>query len=517
MSNPSALFRSLVIYGLCLPLAACLGYLLATPLDPTTFLLVGAVLFTMMIPALLRWHHVWLIASWNLAAVVFFLPGRPGVWMLLSLISVCIGVFQYSINRNFKFLHVPSMVRPLLFLLAVVLITARLTGGIGLRSLGSPVQGGRYYVGIIAAVIGYFALVSRPIPPKRAELYVTLFFLGGATLAIGELPRVLPAAFDYLFLIFPVIDVNTISGQSQFVYSGIDVLHRVVGLGGLGASICWVMLARYGISGIFLEPGKLWRPLVLAACVFIGLLGGFRSILILMMMTFLVLFYLERLHHTRFFLVFVLAAVLGGTLMVTFANRMPMAVQRSMAFLPIDIDPAARLSAEASTEWRLQIWEDILPQVKDYWLLGKGYGFSAREMAAMFQTSHGGADMQVTEMTGDYHNGPLSVIIPFGVFGMLGFLWFLWAGFRVVYQNYRFGNPAYLRYNTFLLAYFMVKAVFFFVVFGGLTTDFIQFVGLIGLSISLNSGVAKPVVVPQPKVVFNRFQLHPGVRRPLGV
>ena len=87
----------------------------------------------------------------------------------------------------------------------------------------------------------------------------------------------------------------------------------------------------------------------------------------------------------------------------------------------------------------------------------------------------------------------------------------------MLYQNYRFGNPAYIRYNSFLLAYFLVKVVFFFAVFGGLTTDLIQFVGMIGLSISLNRGVAKPVVVPQPKVVFNRFQLHPGVRRPVGV
>ena len=36
MSNAPALFRSLLVYGLCLPLAVFLGYLLATPLDITT-------------------------------------------------------------------------------------------------------------------------------------------------------------------------------------------------------------------------------------------------------------------------------------------------------------------------------------------------------------------------------------------------------------------------------------------------------------------------------------------------
>ena len=44
-----------------------------------------------------------------------------------------------------------------------------------------------------------------------------------------------------------------------------------------------------------------------------------------------------------------------------------------------------------------------------------------------------------------------------------------------------------------------------------------MFLGLLGLSISLNGGVAKPIVVAaQPKVAFNRFKLHPSVRRPAG-
>jgi hypothetical protein len=29
---------------------------------------------------------------------------------------------------------------------------------------------------------------------------------------------------------------------------------------------------------------------------------------------------------------------------------------------------------------------------------------------------------------GDYHNGPLSILIPFGLFGMIAFLWLLGAG-----------------------------------------------------------------------------------------
>jgi hypothetical protein len=163
------------------------------------------------------------------------------------------------------------------------------------------------------------------------------------------------------------------------------------------------------------------------------------------------------------------------------------------------------------------MWKDVLPQVPQYLILGKGYGFSGREMAFIQATRRGDSGMEGAELAGDYHSGPLSLIIPFGVFGVIGFVWFLAAGFRVLYHNYQFGDPDCRHLNAFLLAYFCIKVVFFFVIFGGFASEMMEFTGLVGLSVSLNGGVAKPVVVPQPKVVFNRFKLHPSVRRPLEV
>ena len=123
--------------------------------------------------------------------------------------------------------------------------------------------------------------------------------------------------------------------------------------------------------------------------------------------------------------------------------------------------------------------------------------------------------MESTELVGDYHNGPLSVLLPFGMFGAIAFVWLLVAGVRVLYHNYKFGDPAYQNINTFLFAYFIAKVIFFLGVFGGLHGDLPVFLGLLGLSISLNGGVAKPAVAPEPKPVFTRFNPHPSVRRPV--
>ena len=120
------------------------------------------------------------------------------------------------------------------------------------------------------------------------------------------------------------------------------------------------------------------------------------------------------------------------------------------------------------------------------------------------------------ELAGDYHNGPLSVIIPFGLPGTIAFIWFLVAGFKVVRRNYLFGDPAFHRVNTFLFAYFIARVIFFFLVFGGLYSDLASFTGLLALSVSINGGAAKKALAPaQPTVVLNRFRIPPPTTKPL--
>ncbi len=318
----------------------------------------------------------------------------------------------------------------------------------------------------------------------------------------------LPSGFNFVYLVFPLLK----TGWGALQGASFEGPVRVTGFAFLSQAIFAAMLALYGIRGIFMGSGKPWRAIIFAASIFGGLLGGFRSLVIIFVLTFAVLFYLERLHHTRMLPVFIFIGLLGGALTITFANRMPFAVQRSLAFLPVNIDPAARMSAVVSSEWRLKMWRELIPQVPEYLILGKGYSFSGRELTTMQDTQSG----ESTQLVGNYHNGPLSVLIPFGIFGMIGFLWFLWAGLRVTYQNCQFGDPAYRSANNFLFAFFFVKVVIFFAVFGAFVSDMVMFAGLVGLSISLNGGVAKPVLVPQTKIVFDRFKLHPSTRRPVG-
>src|SRR2546421_9498295 len=187
MANTINVPRTHLIMGLCLPLAVLLGYFLAQPLDSTSVAVVVLVLSMLCVPLFMKWHHPLLVLSWNACANPLFLPGRPALWMLMAMISLFFGILARSVNSQRRFIQVPSMTRPLLVFAAVILVTAQLTGGVGIRSLGSERYGGRGYFFLFTAIIGYFALTSQKIPTHRAGFYAALFLLSGLTAVIGDL------------------------------------------------------------------------------------------------------------------------------------------------------------------------------------------------------------------------------------------------------------------------------------------------------------------------------------------
>jgi O-antigen ligase len=162
------------------------------------------------------------------------------------------------------------------------------------------------------------------------------------------------------------------------------------------------------------------------------------------------------------------------------------------------------------------MWKDVIPEIPTYLFLGKGYAMSGREtdVAQMNQRR----SFEVSELAGDYHNGPLSVILPLGIFGAATFVWFLVSGLRVMYRNYKFGDPSFQRINTFLFALFLQKVIFFMAIFGSLYVDLFTFTGLVALSVSINGGMAKPAVVQPVSIpALNRPRFAPGLRRPVGI
>jgi O-Antigen ligase len=490
-NNAPALIRAFIIYALCIPLAIWIGFLLADQWTRTTFVYGGILALLFLAPILLRWHHFMLIAGWNFGLTIFFLPGMPPIWLLLTALSFGISVLHRTVNSKAHFLSAPEIARPLLFFLAVVAVTAELTGGIGLHSFGSEVSGGKRYVTLLFGIIGYFAMTAVRIPPKRVGLYVSLFFLGGCSAGIGDLAPYVPSKLYFLFAFFPA------TGYDMEGKPGMINFHaRFAGLGLVGMSCFLFMLARYGVRGIFLS-GRPWRCIAFGVFFILIFFGGFRSNVILCSFTFAVQFFMEGMHRSQAMPVFVFIGVIGVTLLIPFAHKLPFTFQRSLAFLPLKLDTAPRMDAESSRDWRLEIWRDTYPQVPQYLLLGKGYAISKQELAIASNQSFAYlSTADVVDTVGNYHSGPLSVLMPFGAWGAIALLWFWFASLRALYAYYRYGDPAFQVINSFLFAYFVIKIFHFLIIFGGLESDLANFAALIGLSVSINGGLRRPAPVP---------------------
>jgi hypothetical protein len=515
MNNSAAILRALIIYAICIPLAIVVGSTvvsLANSPSYTNFGAFGMLALILSIPILLRWHHPLLALTWNLPVTVFFLKGSPQVWLPMMVVSFGISVLQRAMNKDKRFIPAPQITWPLLLLVLVVLLTAKLTGGIGLQALGNPVMGGKKYVFLLAGVLGYFALTAQRIPHRLAGLYVALFFLGGCFSVLGDLVAVVPSWFYFIFLFFP---------PDAYAFAGSGDAMRFAGVSVMSSAIFAYMLARYGIKGIFMA-GRPWRLVAFILFSTLGFYGGFRSALLSCALLFLIQFFLEGLHRTKLLPIFAFVGLLAAVTCLPMANRLPLTFQRVLSLLPVNIDPGVRADAQASLNWRLEMWRALLPQVPPHLLLGKGYAITPEDAQLM------GSDAalrsidpseQGLAISGDYHSGPLSVIIPFGIWGAIVVLWFLIAGVWALHHNRLYGDPALQTVNTFLLTAFVARIIIFFFIFGGMSGDIVAFAGYLGLSISLNGGICRPARHPAaatdapPVTIPARPRLQPAFLR----
>ena len=356
MNNNTAILRGLITYAICVPLAIIFGYLVVQMVsspDRSNITTIGVVALFFALPILLRWHYPLMIFCWNFPLMVFFLPGSPAVFLPMMGISLGISILQRTMNRDLHFIRAPQITLPLVALAVVVYVTAKLTGGIGLHSMGDSTMGGKKYVFLLAGIFSYFALTARRIPPQKAPLYLALFFLPTCASVIGDLARVIPSSFNYIFLFFP----------PNFYAAG-DIesgMLRLPGVGMASVAVISFMLVRYGVRGIFLSR-KLWRPVVFILSFVMVFYGGFRSLVCLCAVVFLIQFFLEGLHRTKLLPLMVFVAVFAAALCVPLANKLPLTFQRALSFLPLDIDPMVKLEAEGSWDWRVQMWQAMLPK-----------------------------------------------------------------------------------------------------------------------------------------------------------
>jgi hypothetical protein len=491
MAREAGIPRSALLMAAAVPLALLLGFLLAQPLSLRSLVVVSGILGVLLLPLLIRWHHPLLVVSWNAAIAPYLLPGQPSLWMLVTVVSLPLAVLTRALDPKRRLLDVPSITLPLLLLVAITVITALDRGGLGLRVLGSAQYGGKRYIMILLAIAGYFALSWMPIQRRQARLLTALFFLSGATAVFSDLAYAGGPAFYFLFNLFPVSMAGTqiLSDMT----TGQAPLMRLAGVSVGATAISYLLLVRYGLRGI-LDPTRWWRLALFLGVFLASLMGGFRSVLVVTGMVCCFLFFLEGLHRTKYLALLLAYGLATAAVVAPFTDRMPLAVQRALSILPVPVDPQVAVDARHSTDWRLELWRVLWPEVPQYLWRGKGYAINPTDLyLAQAAAARGIGDrFEPYLVSGEYHNGLLSLVVPLGVWGLGAFLLVVGFGVRLLYHNYRYGDADLKRENAFLLAFFLAKVAYYFGVYGSFYYELYMFTGVLGLSVSLNGGLRQP-------------------------
>jgi hypothetical protein len=354
-------------------------------------------------------------------------------------------------------------------------------------------MGGKKYITILLAVAAYFVLVSKAVPPHRRLLYVGLLTLSGIT---GLLSHVAYSTGQHW--LFKVVDPGPAWGQAAMEWDvqG-QVLFRSTPVMNAANAIIGFLAAWIGVRGM-LNLRRPWGFLIVVACLAVGTLGGFRIFLVSTGLFLASLFVIEGLHRTRYLALVVLLGLAGLGVVATSAEKLPRSVQRAVSFLPVRVDPVVKQEAQGSVQWRLEMWEVLRKEIPTYLLLGKGYAIDPTALEFSAFNARRGYTMQAewAVLTGEYHNGPLSVLIPLGLGGAVTFGWFLVVSVRRLWGFCRNGDPGLLQINRTLLAMFVAKIVIFTVFFGSLYSELVGFVCIIGLAESLNTPREVPAEEP---------------------
>jgi len=484
MASSASISRTQLVYGLCLPVAALIGFFLADPLRFGSMTVLGLVLTVLVWPLFARWHHPLLVASLHSAFVLAFLPGGLPLWMPVALGGFFIVVFRRCLDPSLRLFPPGGVAWALIALGCVIVVTAWVRGGVGLRMLGSDSMGGKKYVFLIVAIMAYFVIVSQPVERKHAKLYFGLYCLMGLTSLLSH------AAYSAGFYwAFNILDVSPAVGQAAAEWSvqGNTVFRSTATMNTAGALIGF-MLGCIGLRET-LNLKKPWRLLFLLGCLAVGALGGFRSFLISMGLMLAIFFVMEGLHRTRYLVVVLAVGLVGFAGLAAFSERLPLSVQRTISFLPVPIDSRAMQDAQGSLDWRHEMWRALWQEVPQYAMLGKGYSIDPNHLFMSGFNEHFGYGLRAewAILAGEYHNGPLSVVITFGVFGVAAFVWFLVAGTRRLFWFCRHGADELVNINRALCIMFVTKIIFFIFLFGALNSDLVEFVMLVALAECLNA------------------------------
>lgn len=458
-----------------------------------TFALIAAPLV-----AMINHPHAWVIGVIGLLNSQIIVPGLPnGLTLVHLLMGGFIGliVCRNIITKPGRMPSLPVLSCVWLYLLVLVVIISQ--RGLGFMAVGSSSIGGTFYIKIF--LCAGFLFCSRYVQLTAKQWRLTIILLVGSSF-LPIFAQLLYIASGGSFVAHYKVIQPYVAGLKETL-TALNTETGVVRFEALASVASNIMLFALA----FTARGHRMRGttfLLLGACLLGFALSGFRGGIIEFVVTLGLYLFLAAPRAARAAVVLRLGfiSLFGAVLLIPLMEHMPGAIQRSFSFLPfVEVQQDVMASAEASTQWRLDLWRYLSGFIPDYLWLGRGFTV---EIADLMSWSVSRDVLLLYYATHDYHNGPLSLLLDTGLPGTLAAILFMILGAREVLKPQAAKeiltsgvDPFLARFYTVAQAMFLYQVFKFFFLFGdardSFSTMFLTLAIVLGLRRTHRAAAAK--------------------------
>jgi len=411
------------------------------------------------------------------------LPGLPAQLNLVEVLQLyfaLIGIATFCLHKGNAFRnYMPINILVLIFMGIMALVIA--IRGAGFQILGDMNWGGGRYVELLIGCLFFLFIHTVDLTAKQIKQACIFMVLMSFIPSISEFIFVLSKGKIYYQYSFVTLGANNVDALLSFA-TGSDLVRFK---SARSASIAFLQLALlFQFTGKFT---RFFKWIFLALSLAFAAISGHRIAVLILIGNYWVFNYFLRMKdglHRKFLYISVMVALFMIPFVYLVTPFLPHAMQRSLTFLPgVKVDEAVMRNAASTVNWRLDLWLDALEEIPEHLIIGKGYTYPAY---ATEQIEGGFNLMKHHEwalITSNYHNGPLSLLIGFGIPGfIIGNFIILYSVIRLYEFTKTEWQDSFLR-RLFILFYadVIVKILMFYFIFGYVPHDFYYLLMRFGL------------------------------------
>jgi hypothetical protein len=354
-----------------------------------------------------------IVAFMSSSFIVPFIPGRPFLWEMFSLLGwsgviVTMALREQAPDSAFR-IRRNGLLLVGVVIFAIVLVLTMKFRGAGIRALGASDKiGGRvYYQQIMVSVFPFLMCIVAP----KEKMLIRLFIfqcLFSLSFVFADFAYSYAKGPLYQVLNFVELPIDGDNFEGQAMSGGI---RRFQSLFFFTLGLLYLIWMKIPFS-TYVKPRGLLLWLITIALIGIGLFSGHRYTVYITAAVAFTIAFSQRIFTPARLLIMVAPLVLLYFFLLVFVRELPLAVQRTVSFVPgIVVEPVVARDAETTINDRVRLRRIGLEMAPKYMWLGRGFQKYRIDPTHYPDLTYMSAD------EGIFYNGAVSALVILGLPG----------------------------------------------------------------------------------------------------